>query len=1234
MNSRKYKYIILSSAILGSLGFASLTTYSDTVDSNQQQVLNSKEDSIQEKMENNVDILPKDQNIENNTNSLLDNNINSVLNRAQNRSINIGQTVQYNGEMVIGDWLVKKYGYYYNNNTAYKPYYQLERYQGNSETIEIPTTLSESGFAGLDNVLIDTSRLTTIIPNYNNVKKISFSRNSYANIPPAKVEGNKIVLVNKMNFTKWTNLESFDGANLDTRNITDMSYMFSECKKLRKTSFWGWDTTNVRYMQQMFFDCTSLQTLDIQNFNTPNLSKTDYMFAGCGASIIRMDNFKMNSVYSEYGMFNNTPSGKELLITTRDNKLLNYNYPNRIPFKTPSLNANGGKFSNNSTEKKYFEACAVVPEKINIETFNRFKEESTPTNTGFGSQFLGWQKEGSGSDSPQTVLDLLGTTYKAQWGNPDWDFEEDSSRILLTRYKGSSTEVIVPTNHNGKKIVLKDISTSIIPTTVTKFSAEKGTGYKLTIQDTNLNNAFDGNRNLNEVDFTNIDTSNITSMEVMFRNCANLKKVDFSNCNTTKVTSMGYMFQNCSNLSDVKFTNISTQSLNNTSYMFSGCINLKIIDLSSFNLNVGLNDSGMFTTDQKTELLVLTNDQKLQSIDYDKRFNRVPLKGPSFNAGGGNFGNNQKIKNYFEKCAYDPSIITMNKFNQFKSDLRPTRQEFATNFVSWIPQSQEPSNVNSVLELGNIVYKATWSDPNWEFTETDNEITLTKYKGSSNEIDLPAVLDNKQVILTDINNSVIPTTVTKFILKEKNGRKVKVQDNNLSQGFINNRNITEVDLSGLDSSSVTNLQELFKNCSNLLTATLTGMNTQNVSNFKSMFSECTKLSNVNVSNLNTESVTDMSYLFYNCYALKDINLDGWNTTKVQWMGRMFHNTSVSSLDISHFRTPVLESTNRMFNGCNNLKIVRMDNFDMSHNTDSGAMFYRSGGTETLVVTNDVYLLNTHNFRQDNTHPLSKPVLNANGGKFDNQQNTKKYFDNCAVTPEKLQLAQFDQFKNSNIPTKDNAVFRGWTESGTSKNDEGVLNLLDKTYTAIWKNTICNTSPDNKKIESTGPLGMVYLPQQFATNSTTLKDSGKQEILVNKSSSLNIGVRDITETNDSWNMTGQLKWNGSSISGAYIQLDANANSIKINQNDNVSPYDATRDLTSANEEIMIGNAEEGHIKITSDSANIVMKANPEKKKDAIYDYNLGEVSLVIPDAGVVQDGNYSANLEWNLSNAPQ
>ncbi|ENO8770570.1 BspA family leucine-rich repeat surface protein [Enterococcus faecium] len=1236
MNSRKYKYIILSSAILGSLGFASLTTYSDTVDSNQQQVTNKSELNTHSSVENTIQKISEPLNMKNNSTILVedksfDNKSNLIGSTPiNNRSIPIGATVKSKGQKTIDNWLVNEYVYTYSGGSIQNTYYELVQYKGNSQYIEIPTMLG----GVLDNVLIDTANLNKIIPNYQNVKRITFSTNPYAYMVPAKVVNGKIQIVDKISFANWSNLESFNGFYLDTSHIKDMSYLFSECTKLREVSFKGWDTTNVRNMQQMFFDCRSIETLDIQNFYTPNLSKTDYMFAGCGASIIRMDNFKMNSVYSEFGMFNNTPSGKELLITTRDSKLLNYNYPNRIPFKTPSLNANGGKFSNNSTEKKYFEACAVVPEKINIETFNRFKEESTPTNTGFGSQFLGWQKEGSGSDSPQTVLDLLGTTYKAQWGNPDWDFEEDSSRILLTRYKGNSTEVIVPTNHNGKKIVLKDISTSIIPTTVTKFSAEKGTGHKLTIQDTNLNNAFDGNRNLNEVDFTNIDTSNINSMEVMFRNCTNLKKVDFSNCNTTNVTSMGYMFQDCSNLLDIKFTNISTRSLNNTSYMFSGCTNLKIIDLSSFNLNTGLNDSGMFTTNQKTELLVLTNDQKLQNIDYDRRFNRVPLKGPSFNAGGGNFGNNQKIKNYFEKCAYDPSIITMNKFNQFKSDLRPIRQEFATNFDSWIPQSQEPSNATSVLDLGNIVYKATWSDPNWDFTETDDKITLTKYKGQSTDINLVGELDGKNVELVDINTTVIPNKITKFLVKEKNNKKVSIKDTNLTRAFENNKNIVEVNLSGLEGISIQSLDNMFNGCSNLIKVTLDGMNTQNVTNFKSMFYECQKLSEVNISQLNTQNVTDMSYLFYNCFKLSNINLSNWDTTKVTSMSRMFFNCPIESLDIRNFHTPVLKNTNRMFNGCSKLRIIRMDNFDMSKHTDSVAMFYRGGGTETLVVTNDYYLLNNHNFVGDNTYPFSKPVLNANGGKFVDQKGTKKYFERSAVTPEKLQLAQFEKFQSDNVPTKGDAVFRGWTESGTSKTDEGVLNLLDKTYTAIWKNTICNTSPDNKKIESIGPLGMVYLPQQFATNSTTLKDSGKQEILVNKSSSLNIGVRDITQSRDSWSMTGQLKWNSSSIPGAYIQLDANDNSIKINQNNNVNPYDADRDLTSANEEVMIGNAEEGHIKITSNSANIVMKANSEKTKDAIYDYNLGEVSLVIPDAGVVQDGNYSANLEWNLSNAPQ
>lgn len=1223
-NYGNYKYknhIILFSVILGTLGLTSTTTYSesdlDPAFNNQKQIINDSE-------------LNKDYNISSKNETLQDINKDISKNTKVTPKVTPG-TLVYEGQETRRNWLVNVYRYYISENII-RDHYELVEYKGNNSNVVIP---SRMGSYYASNVSVDTTKLTQLIPNYNNVNSITFEKTDGCKTIPSKIENNRIVSVNNLSFSRWNNLNTFNGEGLDTQNftsfrnmfngcsklttanvgsfntsrVTDTAYMFDGCSSLVNVSFTNWDTTNVTSMQQMFFRCSSIQTLDLRNFNTPKLTAMEFMFSDCGAKVIRMDNFNMNSVSNKYGVFNHTQSGKELLVIAKDSQLLNYSYTNRVPLNGPIFYANGGRFSNNETTKKYFEKCAYTPEKISIEEFNKFKGNNIPVNSGFGDHFSGWQKEGNGSDNPSSVLDILENSYKAIWDNLNWNFEENNERILLTQYKGSSNEVIVPTSFNGKKIVLKDINSTIIPNRIQKFSVDKTTTRKLTIQDNNLTSGFEGNVNLREVDFSGVDTSNIVSLERMFKGCSNLQKINLSNCNTNKVTSMAYMFQNCSTLTNVDFTNINTSSLNNIQFMFNECVNLKVIDLSSFHLASGINDKGVFTTSGKTELLVLTNDSHLQSIDYDRRFNRIPLNGPSFDAGSGNFDNNQKTKKYFEKCSYNPSKITLEEFNTFKNNLRPTRTEFATTFVSWNPNQSEPSNVNSVLDLGNIIYKATWEDANWDFTENDSEITLTKYKGSSNEVNIPTFANEKTFKLSAFTENFIPRRVTKIICRpDANGHKAKYLTNNMSSAFSGYSNLIEVDL--------------------------TGLNTENVRYFGRMFKNCVNLSKVNLSNLNTSSVEWMDYMFYDCFKLRDININNWNVENVISMERMFQNVYLEKLDLSNWHTTRLTNTNRMFNGCNQLSLIKMNNFDMTNVTDSAAMFYRGSRTETLIVTNDNYLLNTHNFSGDNTHPLSKPVLNANGGKFNNQQSTKKYFDRCAVTPQKLQQSQFEQFKNENVPTKENAVFRGWTESGTNKNDEGVLNILDKTYTAIWKNTICNTSIDNKKIESTGLLGMVYLPEQFATNTTTLNANGKQEILINKNNSFNIGVRDMTQSRDSWNMTGQLKWNGSNIPGAYIKIDANDNSIKINQNDNVTPYNAIRDLTSANEEVILGNSEEGHLKITSGSANTVMKANPEKTKDAIYDYNLGEVSLVIPDAGVVQDGTYNANLEWNLSNAPQ
>ncbi|HGF7745465.1 TPA: hypothetical protein QFU64_002689, partial [Enterococcus faecium] len=165
---------------------------------------------------------------------------------------------------------------------------------------------------------------------------------------------------------------------------------------------------------------------------------------------------------------------------------------------------------------------------------------------------------------------------------------------------------------------------------------------------------------------------------------------------------------------------------------------MKILDLSSFVLNENVNDSGMFTTPGKTELLVLTNDTKLKNLDYNARFNRVPLNGPILDANGGNFSDNQVTKNYFEKCAYEPNKIELTEFEKFKQENIPIKNGFANEFLEWRKEGTGSDNPSNVLDILGNTYKAQWGNSNWEFEENEFRILLKKYKGKSNEIVIPS----------------------------------------------------------------------------------------------------------------------------------------------------------------------------------------------------------------------------------------------------------------------------------------------------------------------------------------------------------------------------------------------------------------------------------------------------------------------------------------------------------------
>ena len=80
------------------------------------------------------------------------------------------------------------------------------------------------------------------------------------------------------------------------------------------------------------------------------------------------------------------------------------------------------------------------------------------------------------------------------------------------------------------------------------------------------------------VDISGWDTSNVTTMENMFCFCDKLKNIiGIENLDVSNVEYANNMFYECKNLVELYLTNWNPISLEYASYMFYGCSNLKII---------------------------------------------------------------------------------------------------------------------------------------------------------------------------------------------------------------------------------------------------------------------------------------------------------------------------------------------------------------------------------------------------------------------------------------------------------------------------------------------------------------------------------------------------------------------------------------------------------------------------------------------------------------------------------
>ncbi len=189
---------------------------------------------------------------------------------------------------------------YYDPNAEYKIYFWYDtdtcHWWSNAEVIKMTDksarlfypsmyAIASNNVQYIDMKDIDTSEVTDMSYMFSNCQEL--------------VEIDNMANMNTSNVTNMSNmfsgsnkLEEFDISHFDTSKVTDMSYMFGgriygnmtnleQGVSLEDINLKGLDTKNVTNMKGMFYGCKGTFTSDLMDLNTSNVTDMSYMFYKC-----------------------------------------------------------------------------------------------------------------------------------------------------------------------------------------------------------------------------------------------------------------------------------------------------------------------------------------------------------------------------------------------------------------------------------------------------------------------------------------------------------------------------------------------------------------------------------------------------------------------------------------------------------------------------------------------------------------------------------------------------------------------------------------------------------------------------------------------------------------------------------------------------------------------------------------------------------------------------------------
>ena len=260
-------------------------------------------------------------------------------------------------------------------------------------------------------------------------------------------------------------------------------------------------------------------------------------------------------------------------------------------------------------------------------------------------------------------------------------------------------------------------------------------------------------------------------------------------------------------------------------------------------------------------------------------------------------------------------------------------EELSSDYVPIAPLSSNDNVIEYLTE-----YDRTMDDGSFSIGIYDSPIEYDNhYVGSCGRITFESVPNYKIPFRCEFSN--IKLESLKFA--------TPIELSRLS--FSGCNNLTNVDLSNIDTHKVTDMSGMFAACYNLTSLDLSNFNTEKAVDMSCMFSDCGSLNNLDLSAFDTKKVTNMSGMFSYCCGLTNLDLSSFNTSNVTDMSLMFSTCSnLTVLDLSKFDTRAVTNMSGMFSGCKSLTSLDLSSFDTRNVTNMSGMF---SGCKSLTSLN-------------------------------------------------------------------------------------------------------------------------------------------------------------------------------------------------------------------------------------------------------------------------------------------